>query len=223
VFVLEKESLLKVDDIFVSMQGESSDTGRLTTFVRFYGCNIKCGFCDQPQDYRMMKEMSLNSLIEQVKYLGMKYVCITGGEPLLQWDGVYPFILELVSEGYKVSIETSGCVPIEEDNYKRSFRYVMDIKCPSSGVEKKNIFENLRVLHKIDEVKFVIANRKDYNFMLKVLEKYPTLAQILVSPCFTVDMKMMVPVDNIINWLIKDGFIENVRIQTQLHKLLNLK
>ena len=146
-------------------------------------------------------------------------MCITGGEPLI-YPEVTALTWELLHMGYKVSIETSGCVPIEEVNYRRSFKYVMDIKCPSSGVSEKNIFENLLKLQFNDEVKFVIANREDYDYMKQVLKKYPTQASILVSPMFDKDHKAMIG-QELVEWILEDRL--NVRVMIQLHKILSVR
>lgn len=140
---------------------------------------------------------------------------------MLQWDTVYPLILELCSLNFKVSIETSGCVPIEADPYIRSFKYVMDIKCPSSGVSRKNIYSNLMNLQSKDEVKFVISDRKDYEFMKEVLKKYPTQAKILLSPCFDKDFKPLVGSD-LVDWILEDKLF-NCRVQIQMHKCLKVR
>lgn len=215
------DSLLYLDEVFTSIQGESTDAGLPCTFVRLFGCHIGCTYCDQPQDPKNRKRISIGNLISKIQKLGVKYVCITGGEPMNQWNALYPLVLELVSLGYKVSIETSGCVPIEADPYNRSFKYIMDIKCPSSGVAEKNIFDNLMNLQAKDEVKFVVADEEDYKFMKKVLMRYPTQAKILVSPCFTPDFKPMIG-EELVQWLLRDR-LHHVRVQIQMHKCLNVR
>lgn len=212
---------LVVDDIFASIQGESRDSGLPCVFVRMFGCSIGCSFCDQDQSHSPKKRMSINRVVQKVREYGLKYVCITGGEPLFQWESVYPLILELQSIGKKVSIETSGCLPIDLDPYNRSFRYIMDIKCPSSGVADKNILDNLYNLQPKDDVKFVVSNKADYVYAKKVLKSYPTQAHILFSPCFDEKWKPMIS-DKLVNWLIEDGMTE-ARVQIQIHKILNVK
>lgn len=208
------------DEIFCSIQGESSDSGLPCIFVRLYGCPVGCSYCDQPQSPDQKKRTSVGSIISKItSFKGVKYVCITGGEPLI-YPEVTALTWELLHMGYKVSIETSGCVPIEDHGYRRSFKYVMDIKCPSSGVSEKNIFENLLHLQSNDEVKFVIANREDYDYMKQVLKKYPTQASILVSPMFDQNQKAVIGSD-LVNWIIEDRL--NVRVQLQIHKLLNVR
>ena len=212
--------MIYFQEIFCSIQGESSDSGLPCVFVRLYGCPVGCSYCDQPQSPEQRKRISIENIINKVaKFKGVKYVCITGGEPLI-YKEVIPLTWELLHLGYKVSIETSGCVPIEESTYRRSFKYVMDIKCPSSGVSEKNIFDNLLRLQTNDEVKFVIANRADYEYMKKVLNKYPTSASILVSPMFDKDQKAVIGSD-LVDWIIEDKI--QCRLQIQLHKILNVR
>lgn len=154
------------------------------------------------------------------KFKGIKNVCITGGEPLI-YEEVLPLTWELLSYGYKVSIETSGCVPIDDTyEYRRSFKYVMDIKCPSSGVCEKNVFENLLHLQSNDEVKFVIKDRNDYNYMKKVLKRFPTQASILVSPMFNALGNAVIGKE-LVSWILEDKL--NIRVQLQIHKLLSVR
>lgn len=212
--------MLYYDEIFLSIQGESSDVGLPCIFVRLFGCPVGCSYCDQPQKPSQKKRISIENIINQVrKYKDVKYVCITGGEPLIHEDCI-PIVWELLHLGYKVSIETSGCVPIEVSDYRRSYKYVMDIKCPSSGVSHKNIYENLLHLQNNDEVKYVIADRKDYEFMKSVMKKYPTSASILVSPMFDENNKAVIG-QELVEWILKDGL--NVRLSLQVHKLLGVQ
>ena len=210
--------MLYYDEIFASIQGESSDSGLPCIFIRLYGCPVGCSYCDQPQTPDQKKRTSIGSIIENIsKFRGIKNVCITGGEPLI-YPEVVSLTWELLYKGYKVSIETSGCVPIEDLGYRRSFKYIMDVKCPSSGVSDKNIFENLLRLQHNDEVKFVIADRKDYEYMKMVLRKYPTQASILVSPMF--DKEKPVIGSQLVNWILEDKL--DVRVQLQIHKIIGV-
>lgn len=212
--------MLYYDEVFLSVQGESSDSGLPTIFIRLFGCPIGCVYCDQPQLPCQRKRVSIDNLIRLVnKYKGVKNVCITGGEPLIQSE-VIPLTWELLHRDYKVSIETSGCIPIEQSGYRRSFKYVMDIKCPSSMVSEKNVYDNLLRLQTNDEVKFVIADRIDYDFMKKVLRRYPTPASILVSPMFDENQKAVIG-SELVDWILEDKL--NVRVQLQIHKLLDVK
>ena len=211
--------MLYFQEIFCSINGESSDSGLPCIFVRLFGCPVGCSYCDQPQTPDQKKKISVGNLVDRIrKFKGIKNVCITGGEPLI-YEEVIPLTQELVYLGYKVSIETSGCVPIDSCDYRRSYKYVMDIKCPSSGVSEKNIFENLVHLHSNDEVKFVIADREDYEYMKKVLKKYPTQASILASPMFDENNKAVIGKD-LVDWILEDKL--NIRVQIQLHKILGV-
>lgn len=211
--------MLFFQEVFLSIQGESSDTGLPCIFVRLFGCPIGCSFCDQPQTPDQKHKISVENLVKKVQqFKGVKYVCLTGGEPLIYKEAI-PFVWELMHLGYRVSIETSGCVPIEDSSYRRSYKYVMDIKTPSSGVAEKNIYENLLKLQSNDEVKFVVGNREDYEFMKSVLQKYPTSASILVSPMFDKNKKAVIGSD-LVNWILEDKL--NIRVQIQLHKILGV-
>ena len=211
--------MLYYDEIFLSIQGESTDTGLPCIFIRLYGCPIKCAYCDQPQ--KKGKRISTENLVNRLnEYRGINRVCITGGEPLIQKDEVIALTWELQDLGYKVSIETSGCIDIDDWGYRRSFKYIMDIKCPSSKVVFKNRYDNLVKLQSNDEVVFVIADRKDYDFMKSVLKKYPTSAKILLSPMFK-DGKNVIGKD-LVEWVLKDR-LNNCRVQIQLHKILGVQ
>ena len=212
--------MLYLDDIFVSIQGESTDAGLPCVFVRLFGCNVKCVYCDQPQLACNRKRVSVGNLISMIRKYNVPYVCITGGEPLIQ-DDVYPVIYELLSEGYKVSVETNGCVPIEPSTYMRSFKYVMDVKCPSSGVSHKNVLSTLANLLPHDEVKFVIANETDYKFAKRILRSYPTSAKVLFSPMFDINGKPVIS-QQLVDWMIRDKFYY-ARVQIQMHKCLEVK
>lgn len=212
--------MLYYDEIFLSIQGESTDMGLPCIFIRLFGCPVKCSYCDTIQDVKNKKRISLENVVNRVrKYKDVKHVCITGGEPMIQKDEVISLTWELLSLGYKVSIETSGCIPIEDWGYKRSYKYIMDIKCPSSKVSYKNKYDNLVKLQTNDEVVFVIADREDYEFMKDVLSKYPTSAQILLSPMFK-NGKNVIGKD-LVEWVLKDRI--DCRIQIQLHKILEVQ
>lgn len=215
------DSVLYYHEVFATIQGESSQMGYPCVFVRLYGCNVGCSFCDQPQTSSCRKKISIGNLVSKVLKYDIPRVCITGGEPLMQWNAVYPVVLELVCEKKKVSIETSGCFPIEFDVERRSFSYIMDVKCPSSGVSDKNVLDNLMRLRGIDEVKFVIANEEDYLFARKIISQYSTPAQILFSPCFGQNGKPLIG-KRLAEWMIRDGLF-NARVQIQMHKVLGVR
>lgn len=214
-------TIFQYHEVFKSIQGESTDAGRPCTFVRLYGCPLNCTYCDQPQSKKDRHKISMDNLISKVIALGVPYVCITGGEPLLQSEPLYPFIYELLYKGFEVSIETSGCFPIEETPYRRSFKYIMDIKCPSSGVSHKNYFDNMFRLKCNDEIKFVIKDRKDYEFALRILKSYQIVSKVLFSPMFDKNDEQHIGAD-LVNWILEDK-LYNTYVQLQLHKYLGVK
>lgn len=218
-------NILLVDEIFASIQGESTLSGLPTLFIRFFGCDVGCSYCDQPQCKENVKKMSIGQIVGVVRRHGIPNVCITGGEPLNQWGNVYALILELTYHGFNVSIETSGCKPIDKDYYNRSFKYIMDIKCPSSGVSDKNVLDNLFTLQQKDELKFVIADKRDYDYMKSILRKYPVACQnILVSPVISKKRGRYFTTlgSDLVKWLLEDRLF-NVRVQMQLHKFLGVQ
>lgn len=218
-----KSDLLRVQSVFESIQGESTTSGYVTTFIRLFGCNITCSFCDQPQRCGDFYEAYAGKLINDVKTLGNHYVCITGGEPLIQ-PSIYEVADELGRWGFKVSIETNGCVPLRESHI--NFKYVMDVKCPSSGMSDKNLFNNFQVLDEDDEVKFVIANWKDFEFAEKVLRKYykgSAKPVITFSPVSDTNNNIVEGAKGLADWLISNEYLNRfVRLQVQLHKILNV-
>lgn len=206
-----------IHEIFTSINGETTYSGEPTTFVRLFGCNVKCKYCDQPQKIKDRKKMSVKKVVDEVRRRMVTNVCITGGEPLLQ-DEVYQVIYELCDLGYNVIIETNGTIPLD-DFSRRQYHFIMDVKTPSSGVESFNQYDNLSLLTPKDEVKFVIADRNDYDFMKEVLRRYSTPAKILVSPMFNNKLKPMIGKE-LVNWIIEDGL--NVKVQVQIHKILEV-
>jgi 7-carboxy-7-deazaguanine synthase len=211
---------LFVHEIFSSIQGESTDAGLPCVFVRLYGCPIGCSYCDQPQNISERKKMNVERVISEIRKFHIRNVCITGGEPLIQ-EEVYPLIYELVANDFKVSVETSGCVYIEDDFSYRSYKYIMDVKCPSSGVSDKNVLDNLLHLIQKDEVKFVIANKEDYLYARNILRTYSIPCTVLFSPVFDKNNKPVIS-QELINWMVEDGF-HNVRLSIQIHKCLGVK
>lgn len=205
-------------EVFLSLQGESKESGYPCIFIRLWGCPIGCSYCDQPQKKEDKRRASIETVVNKVrKFKNVKRVCITGGEPLIYMDEVMALVFELSYMDYKVSIETSGCITLDDFPYRRSWRYIMDIKCPSSGVVNKNKYDNLLKLQPNDEVVFVIKDKKDYNFMKDILKKYPTQAEILLSPMFNEKGEYVIS-KSLVKWVLQDRL--NCRVQVQLHKIL---
>ena len=162
--------MLHVFEIFTSLQGESTYQGLLCTFIRFTGCNLRCTWCDTKETWEDPgTPMTVEQVLAEVTRRGTELVEITGGEPLLQKD-VSDLISRLCDMGHRVLVETSGSLPISEVDGRAVV--VMDVKPPSSGEEKSNNFSNLNYLLPGDEIKFPVADRRDFDYALEVLEKY---------------------------------------------------
>src|SRR3989338_288260 len=203
---------MKISEIFKSIQGESSYAGLPCVFVRTSGCNLRCGWCDTSYAFYEGEERAIDSVLEEIRGFGCDCVEITGGEPLLQ-EEVYPLMKRLLDEGYRLLIETSGSLPI--DKIDRRAVVIMDIKCPGSRMSHAVHWENIRHLKKEDEVKFVIADRSDYDWSKEVLGRYPLLLErtILFSPAFG----LMEP-RQLAEWVLEDRL--PVRLQLQIHKYI---
>ena len=201
---------MKINEIFLSIQGESSSVGLPTIFVRFTGCNLRCSYCDTTYAYNDGLNMSLDDIMNKIDALGYKRVCLTGGEPLLQED-----IQSLIDRlnGYDVSIETNGSVPLHKFHLHPGQRFVMDVKLISSGCYDSMKFDNFDHLSDNDEIKFVVCDRTDYELAKEVIQRYHKQGQILISPVFdTIDYVTLV------EWILRDKL--NVRFQLQIHKIV---
>lgn len=212
--------MLRVIEIISSISGECKNTGYPMTFVRLYGCNNKCNYCDtlySVSGNKKGRELSYENIMSTIARYKNKYVCITGGEPLLQKDDLMPLIYELTNAGYIVYIETNGTIEIEPCHYRRSFSYAMDIKCPSSGMSAKNRYDNLRNLLECDEVKFVISDYTDFVFAVGIVKQFPTSASLIFSPVF--DQKGKHNAAELADWIMQEK-LSNVRLGVQIHKVI---
>ncbi len=204
--------MLKINEIYASIQGESSHTGLPCVFIRLTGCNLRCSWCDTAYAFYDGKNLTVEETLQKVETFGLPLVEITGGEPLLQED-VYPLMETLLKKGYRVMLETSGALPI--DKVPEKVIKILDIKCPGSGEEKKNHLENLKFLSPHDEVKFVLLDRADYEWSRDMLRKYDMVPskQVLFSPVYD-----KLNLKDLSQWILKDRLA--VRLQTQLHKVI---
>ena len=204
--------MLKINEIYASIQGESSHTGLPCVFIRLTGCNLRCSWCDTAYAFYDGKNLTVEETLQKVETFGLPLVEITGGEPLLQED-VYPLMETLLKKGYRVMLETSGALPI--DKVPEKVIKILDIKCPGSGEEKKNHLENLKFLSSHDEVKFVLLDRADYEWSRDMLRKYDMVPskQVLFSPVYD-----KLNLKDLSQWILKDRLA--VRLQTQLHKVI---
>jgi 7-carboxy-7-deazaguanine synthase len=201
--------MLRVTEIFHSIQGESSHAGRPCVFVRLTGCNLRCRWCDSEYTFTGGTKMSLDDVAARVKEYGCNLVEVTGGEPLAQAES-FDLIKRLLDEGLEVLIETSGSIDITPVD--RRAKLILDIKCPGSGEAEKNRWSNLDDLRPHDEIKFVIADRADYDWARQVIaDRRLDRWTILISPVWgEMDMKSLA------EWMLADRL--PARFQTQLHK-----
>src|SRR5689334_19025526 len=198
---------MRVTEIFYSIQGESSHVGRPCVFVRLTGCNLRCRWCDSEYTFTGGEKMSLDDVMARVRGYGCKLVEVTGGEPLAQSEA-FELIRRLADEGFEVLIETSGSIDIAPVD--RRAKIILDVKCPGSGEAARNRWENLDQLRPHDEVKFVIADRADYDFAKRIVDE-KKLQNVLFSPVWwELDMKTLA------EWMLADRV--SARLQTQLHK-----
>ena len=204
--------MIKINEIYLSVQGESTHTGLPCIFIRLTGCNLRCSWCDTAYAFHEGKNMSIDEILQKVENFGIHLVEITGGEPLMQ-DNVYTLMKRLIEKGYKVMLETGGSISLER--VPKDVIKIMDLKCPGSGEQEKNNLDNLKLLAPHDEVKFVILDKKDYEWSRDIIKRYKIneTAHILVSPVFDkLELKEMV------KWILEDRL--PVRLQTQLHKII---
>ncbi len=212
--ILTKDQTLRITEIFLSIQGESSHAGRPCAFVRLTGCPMRCVWCDSEYTFTGGEKMSFDEVFAQLKDFGCNLVEITGGEPLAQ-KNAFPFISELCNKNYEVLIETGGYVSTEKVDIRA--KIILDIKCPASGESERNCWQNLETLNREkDEVKFVIADLEDWNFARQIIEKYDLqnrTKEILISPVFGIENLQQLA-ETISRSNLK------VRLNLQLHKYI---
>ncbi len=204
--------MLKVNEIFYSIQGESSYSGLPCVFVRLTYCNLRCVYCDTEYAFYEGSDMRIDEVISEIKKYDCNLVEITGGEPLLQKESL-ELMKRLCDENYKVLLETSGSLPIEDVDKRVTI--IMDLKTPSSRMMKKNLYENIYYLKPDDEVKFVIGNREDYEWAKNIINEYnlDKKCKILMGVVFGELSNF-----ELASWILEDRL--NVRFQMQLHKYI---
>ncbi len=204
--------MLKVNEIYHSIQGESSKSGLPCVFVRLTYCNLRCAYCDTEYAFYDGEDKSIEEIINEVKKYNCKLVEVTGGEPLVQKECL-DLMKRLCDEGFDVMLETGGSLTIKDIDER--VQIIMDLKCPSSKMEKKNLYENINFLKPKDELKFVIGNREDYDWSKEIISKYDlkTKSEILFSVVFG-ELEPVI----LVNWIIEDKL--DVRYQLQMHKYI---
>ena len=207
-----RATTLKINEIFFSIQGESTHTGLPTVFIRLTGCPLRCGYCDTAYAFYEGNKITINDILRETARYRTRYVTVTGGEPLAQ-KACLDLLTQLCDEGYQVSLETGGALDISgvDDRVAR----IVDIKTPGSGESKKNRPANLNHLTARDQVKFVICDRMDYLWVRDLLRnaQLSDRCEVLFSPSHgQLEAKMLA------DWILEDQL--PVRLQIQLHKYL---
>ena len=205
------DARLKLTEIFHSLQGEADTAGIPTVFVRLTGCPLRCGYCDTAYAFSGGEWWSVADIVRRVGEFGTRYVCVTGGEPLAQKD-CHALLTALCDAGYRVSLETSGALPVEAVD-PRVVR-VVDVKTPGSGEERRNLYAQLGTLRPQDQIKFVICSRADYEWSRARLAGLAASGSgVLFSPSHG-----QVEARQLAEWILEDRL--PVRFQVQLHKIL---
>ena len=204
--------MLKINEIYYSIQGESTKAGLPCVFIRLTFCNLRCTYCDTEYAFYEGKDYSIEEIIREIRGYNCPLIEITGGEPLFQEESL-SLMKQLADSGYEVLLETGGSLPIK--NVDPRVKIIMDLKTPSSGMMKKNIYENINYLKHDDEVKFVIGSREDYLWSKDIIEKYTLDKKAFVL--FSVVFGKLLPVE-LVNWILEDKL--NVRFQLQMHKFI---
>lgn len=202
---------MRIIEVFHSIQGEGPWTGVRTTFIRTARCNLRCVWCDTTYSFGPGRERSIASLLQEVQRSRTRFVCLTGGEPLLQAESV-ALVKELSRHGYTTVIETGGSLDVTP--YLGISRVVLsvDVKCPSSKMESHNRWANLPRLRRSDVVKFVVQDRRDYLYARRVLRERSTRAEPVFQPAWGS------PAGTLADWVLADRL--DVRVMLQEHKVL---
>ncbi|MGI4838544.1 MAG: 7-carboxy-7-deazaguanine synthase QueE [Janthinobacterium lividum] len=207
------QDTLRITEVFYSLQGETRTAGLPTVFVRLTGCPLRCQYCDSAYAFSGGTVRSIESILEQVASYRPRYVCVTGGEPLAQPNAI-PLLKQLCDAGYEVSLETSGALDISKVDPRVS--RVLDLKTPGSKESHRNLYDNIGLLTRNDQVKFVLCSREDYDWSVSKMIQYglaDRAGEVLLSPSH----HELRPTD-LADWIVADNL--PVRLQMQLHKYL---
>ncbi len=200
---------MKICEMFRSIQGEGKKIGTLTYFIRTVGCNLECVWCDTRYAYEGGEEMSVEEILDTVK--DDSDVCLTGGEPMLQKDSC-ELLAKLSDAGKTTVLETNGSVDLSKVPDRDNIIISMDIKCPGSGMQGRMDFDNIKILKKKDQLKFVITDGIDLEYAIGVLEKYKPKCEIIFTPVGGMDIEPLT--EEVIERRLK------VRVLPQLHKMI---
>jgi 7-carboxy-7-deazaguanine synthase len=209
---MESQNLL-INEIFYSIQGESSQAGRPSVFVRLSGCPLRCTWCDTAYAFNEGQKKTFSEILNEIKKYPTRLVEVTGGEPLAQKNSI-EFLRFLEDEAFEVMLETSGAYSIQ--NVPKSVKIIMDLKAPASGESNRNLWDNMAWLKAgVDEIKFVVQNKEDFDFALNIEKERNLTASFvtLISPVFgKIDYKELA------QWILESG--RPFRMQLQMHKFI---
>ena len=201
---------LKINEIYHSIQGESTFTGLPCIFIRLTYCNLRCSYCDSEYTFYEGYDMTIKEILNKIKKYPTNLVMVTGGEPLIQ-KGCIDLMNQLLRKNYDVMIETSGSLSLDE--VPKNVIKIVDFKCPTSNMEDKNDWTIIKDINQADEIKFVIGNRQDYDWSKEMIKEYNLnkICPILFSPVYD-----KINMEDLSKWILEDGI--KVRLQIQLHK-----
>lgn len=220
---------LRLTEIFHSVQGEGSTVGLPTTFIRLTGCSLRCSWCDTTYSFHGGEDWTVERVLDRLAPIRTRRVCVTGGEPLDQHDACLGLMSTLLERGYFVVLETSGSISVaaaDKLEPRGMLQLSVDVKCPSSNMQKRNLFENVALLRPQDQLKFVLSDRRDYDYARDVLATHPTQAQLLFQPMWpspnpVTETRLVgdaASLASVTSWVLEDGL--DVRVGTQLHKVI---
>lgn len=202
---------MRINEIFYSIQGEGVLMGAPSVFVRTSGCNLRCEWCDTEYAWYEGEEISVDEIMRRVRSFSPSYVCVTGGEPLIQRD-IYRLLSAMIESGFHTTLETNGSVTLEEVPCSERLMISMDMKCPSSGMSEKMIIENLELLSPFDQLKFIVSGQEDLDFAREIIEGYDIQCPIILTPVGGLDLRPLA------EWVISNRL--PVRVLPQLHKII---
>jgi len=220
---------LRLTEIFHSIQGEGATVGLPTTFVRFTGCSLRCSWCDTTYSFYGGEEWDVEKVMQRLAPIRTKRVCITGGEPMDQPEACQALSERLLAEGYQVVLETSGSIDLTtmaKLQPREKLQLSVDVKCPSSNMQKRNRLENLALLQPHDQLKFVVSDRRDYEFARDIMRSFPIRSEVLMQPMWASPDPVAptkiegdrADLPKLTEWVLEDGL--DVRVGTQLHKVI---
>lgn len=220
---------LKMTEVFYSLQGEGAQVGQPTVFIRLTGCSLRCSWCDTAYSFTGGVDRSLEDVVAEAERFPVRRACVTGGEPLDQKAECEALVARLLERGWEVVVETSGAIDVaglDALPARERLCISMDVKCPSSNMQKRNLWANLAILRPHDQLKFVIADERDYAYAKETLAKHVTRARILFNPMTIpppdhpkgLDVPRPVDLRWVAERVLADGL--DARVGIQMHKLI---